>query len=213
MKYLVAVLFLFSLGFAQTNFSGVYVTQGRAGDVILTIQQSEDALLTGTVAGNGVSYNLSGYTDETSGFGTLEADEFATFMVTLGASPEELIFTLTDNKGEQPFTFIRQGDVPAMTEENPLSPGTDDAWTGLFNNAEATRGLMISAVNNSEYTGTLIIDGFEYPFSATGDETSLSGNYVVGGDALVPFTATKDGDSVMLSFPDSGESVDLTKAF
>lgn len=226
MKYLLTLLFLLPLGLAQTNFSGLYVTPGRAGDVVLTLEQTEDGQLTGTIAGNGVSYNLYGYSDETGGVGTLESDEYATFVVALGASPEELIFTLTDSKGEQPFTFTRQDDEPAMTEEGTESEtaeveevsttavSPEDAWMGGFTNAEATRGLMINEVANGEYTGNLIFDGFEYPFTATGDETNLSGNYVVGGDALVQFTATKDGDTVTLEFPDNPESnAVLTRAF
>jgi hypothetical protein len=214
MKYFLSGLFLLSLGLAQTSFSGVYTTPGRAGDVILTLTQTEDGQVVGTIAGNGVSYNLMGFSDDVGATGTLDTEEFATFTLAAGSSAEEIIFTLSDSKGEQPFTFTRQGDAPMVTDEtNPLEP-SGDAWLGLFNNAEATRGLMVSAVNNGEYSGNLIIDGFEYPFTATGDETGFTGNYVVGGDALVPFSVTKDGDTVRLEFPDNPESnAELTKAF
>jgi hypothetical protein len=224
MKYLLGGLLLLSWGLAQTDFSGVYTTPGRAGDVVLTLTQTEDGQLTGTIAGNSVSYNLYGYTDETGVFGTLESDEFASFTLAVGASAEEVVFTLSDSKGEQPFTFTRQGDAPMTTEtetteteteEVPVVSGSsDNFWVGLFSNTEGTRGLQVDAVNNGEYTGNLIIDGFQYPFTATGDDTQISGNYVVGGDALVPFIIMKDGDTVRLEFPDNPESnAELTKAF
>jgi hypothetical protein len=216
MKGLLTGLFLLlSWGMAQTNFSGVYVTLGRAGDVVLTLEQTDDGQITGTIAGNGVSYNLSGFVNEAEASGYLESDEYAIFAVTFGTSPNELIFTLTDSKGEQPFTFTGRGDAPAVKEEVPAtSDAAQDTWIGLFNNEEATRGFQVDAVNNGEYTGNLIIDGFEYPFTATGDEANLAGNYVVGGDALVPFRVIKDGDTVTLEFPDNPESnAVLTKAF
>jgi hypothetical protein len=209
MKYLLTGLVLsFSLSLAQTNFSGVYTTPGRAGDVVLTLTQSETGEVSGTIAGNGVTYNLYGYRDETGVFGTLEADEFASFTLTNdGVSAGEITLTLSESSGEQSFKFTLQGDAPVVTEieANPLEP-SDDAWIGLFNNTEATRGLQIDAVNNGEYTGNLIIDGSEYPFTATGDEANLIGNYVVGGDALVPFVVIKEGDTVRLEFPDNPES-------
>jgi hypothetical protein len=50
--------------------------------------------------------------------------------------------------------------------------------------------------------------------TATGDDAKLTGDYVVGGDALVPFTVAKDGDTVRLEFPDNPESnAVLTRAF
>jgi hypothetical protein len=230
MKYLLTGLLLLSWGLAQTNFSGVYVTPGRAGDVVLTLQQTEDGEVTGTIAGNSVTYNLYGFSDGTGVTGTLESGDFASFTVATGASAEEVTFTLSDDNGEQPFTFTRQGDAPAVTEtettteettdtaeteEVPVSPeGSDNVWVGLFANTEGTRGLQVDAVNNGEYTGNLIIDGFQYPFTATGDDTQLSGNYVVGGDALVPFVVIKEDDTVRLEFPDNPESnAELTKAF
>jgi hypothetical protein len=229
MKYLLSGLFLLSLSLAQTNFSGVYITPGRAGDVVLTLTQTEDGQVVGTIAGNGVSYNLMGFSDETGATGTLESDNFASFTVMAGASAEEINFTLSEDSGEKSFTFTRQGDAPvvtetetateetgtAETEEVPVMSGSsDNFWVGLFTNTEATRGLQVDAVNNGEYTGSMIIDGFMYPFTATGDDTQLSGNYVVGGDALVPFAVIKEGETVKLEFPDNPESnAELTKAF
>jgi hypothetical protein len=149
----VGLFLLLSWGMAQTDFSGVYVTQGRAGDVVLTLERTDDGQLTGTIAGNGVSYNLSGYTDDTGATGALETDDYTIFTVTLGTSPNELIFTLTDEKGEQPFIFTGRGDAPAMTEEVAVTPdAAQDAWIGLFSNEEATRGFKVDAVSNGEYT-------------------------------------------------------------
>ncbi len=215
MKVLVIGLFLLlSWSTAQTDFSGVYITQGRAGDVVLTLEQTADQV-TGTIAGKGTTYNLFGTTGENDAVtGFFESEEEATFAFTFGDSPEEFIFTLTDKKGLQNFIFTRQGDAPTITDTNSELDETQDVWTGLFNNEEATRGLKIDTANNGEYTGSLIIDGFEYPFTATGDEANLTGNYVVGGDALVPFTVSKDGDTVTLEFPDNPESnAVLTRAF
>jgi hypothetical protein len=226
MKYLLTGLLLLSWGLAQTDFSGVYTTPGRAGEVVLTLTQNEYGEITGTIAGNSVSYNLYGYLEETGAFGTLESDEFASFTLSEdSASAGEITFTLSESSGEQSFTFTRQGDAPtiieteetgtAETEEVPVLPeGSDNFSVGLFTNTESTRGLQVDAVNNGEYTGSLIIDGFQYPFTATGDDAQMSGNYVVGGDALVPFVVIKDGDTVRLEFPDNPESnAELTKAF
>jgi hypothetical protein len=205
-RSLIAATLLFAaVPLNAQDYAGSYAaTNDAGGQTVVTLQQMGQQV-TGTIVGNGNTFQIEGVTEEDAIVGAVTGP-MGGFYFEAELDDGQLYFTLIEPDGNgQPnydtattLIFARQGGATAMpggAGANPLAGGTvQDPWVGTF--ADGNLVLQLQGGGGS-YSGVAQLSGQSFSVSVSGAGTQLSGSFRAA-DGEYPLTLTHNGATVSL---------------
>lgn len=169
---------------AAQTYAGSYSAQNDGGgQTVVTLRQRGDTV-TGTIVGNGSTFQVMGVLEEGSIVGAitgapggglwfqgeLDGNDLYLTLIAAGADGQP------DYEQTSTLVFGRQGATAVAGGANPLGgqPAAADPWVGTF-----TDGTLVLQLGGAagEYTGTLELGGQRYPVAARGSGAALAGSF------------------------------------
>jgi hypothetical protein len=211
----VLVLGLLTTSASAQSFTGTYtMSNNTGGALVLTLQQGGDGNVTGTLSGNGTTFQVQGVLEDDAVVGAVTTPNGGLYFEAylLGA---ELEFTLIepDANGDpnydtaEDLLFARQDGVTAapmpagggVAGANPLAAANpltmSDPLVGTFSDGNLV--LQLEGGNGS-YTGQIQLSGQTFPLTAQGSEDNVTGTFGTG-DGEFPLALSHSQGTVTLA--------------
>jgi len=199
---------------AAQNFTGTYAMPNQQGGTItFSISQDAAGKVTGTVTGNGNSFQLEGVLEEGSAVGAIYNDQSGMYFQA-DLTGNQLAVTIIGvgpnnepdyNQTEQ-WTLTRQGGAAAggvmagaatgaVPLPKPPAGAGQDPFSGTFSDGSLTLQLQ---GGQGRYSGFATLQGQRFPLTAQANGTNLTGTYQAEGISY-PFQATLQGGVLQLA--------------
>lgn len=191
------------------SFTGTYtVTNNQGGVVTLSLQPDATGNVTGTMSGQGQSFQVEGVLEGTAAVGAIYNEGGGVYFEAVFSGPQlmlTLIETGPDNQPDyaksQVLVFGRQGGLaaspspaPGPPAGNPLATG-GDPFVGAFAGSEISLELTRAKGGHS---GTLTFQGQAYRVKAEAQGSQLRGTFAAGGQSYA-FEASLQGNQLSLA--------------
>lgn len=212
-----AAALLTSAPLLAQDYTGSYAAANdQGGQTVVTLQQVGQQV-TGTIAGNGNTFQVEGVTEDGAIVGAVTGS-MGGFYFQAELDDGQLYFTLIepDANGQPNYdaattlVFARQAGAAAMRGAgggNPLAGATaQDPWVGTFSDGNLT--LQLQGAGGS-YQGVAQLSGQSFTVTVSGSGTQLTGSFQAA-DGQYPLTLTQAGSSVTLS--SGGTTYNLQRA-
>ena len=211
-----AAALLLAAPLVAQDYTGSYAaTNDQGGQTVVTLRQAGEQV-TGTISGNGNTFQVEGVTEEGAVVGAVTGS-MGGFYFQAELDDGQLYLTLIepDANGQPNYdaattlVFARQGGTAAMggAPGNPLGgAAAQDPWVGTFSDGNLVLQLQ---GGGGSYQGVAQLSGQSFAVSVSGSGSQLSGTFRAT-DGEYPLTLTQAGAAVTLRT--GGTSYNLQRA-
>ena len=202
---------------AAQSFDGTYLARGSAGDVTLTLNQTNGGDVIGSLAGNGVEFPLTGSVQDGVLVGTVKISGEAAYFegdlegsilyVTIAnfdadgepnwEAAEELEFSAAGSTtaGRSPLAALTGGAPPVARVG-----GASDPMLGLYGTPSGASPAVTLELDGGggQYQGQMIVNGTPFQFVAQGGPAGIQAT-VQAADGNYPLTAQPSANGLRVS--------------
>lgn len=207
---LTAGLGLLAAPIAAQSYTGTFAAPNQqGGQTVITMQQAKNGQVTGTITGNGNTFQIEGVIEEGSVVGAMTGAQGGLWFEAELDDGELYVTLVEPDANGQPnygtattLVFARGGAMAqgaAGAGGNPLAGGANggggqDPWVGAFSDGNVVLQLQ---GGGGSYSGTVQVQGQSFPVSLSGSASSLQGSFRTGDGDYAVELAQQGGGVVM----------------